>query len=297
MRTIVLNSTNLVNDGQNNKLVYSFPGSVLFKDTYVALSQVSMYYSWYNISAELQNNILQYTFRSGAVTTTYTITIPDGLYEVETLNELLQFTFIANGQYLVDSTGNNVYYAEIVINPSRYAVQINTFLIPLALPAGFTNPAGYVFPTVVCNPQIITPFAINQLLGFAVNFTTDANTANAFVPPANQNLISKDAVTGTLSYLSSTAPNVQPNSSILVSVSNIDNRYANPSSILYSVVPSVAFGELINEKPPQYAFNKLIDGTYNQLRMTFLGSNLLPIKINDPNMTIILVFKDKNEFH
>lgn len=297
MRTIVLNSTNLVNDGQNNKLVYSFPGSVTFKDTYIALSQVSMYYSWYNISAELQNNILQYTFRSGAVTTTYTITIPDGLYEVETLNELLQFTFIANGQYLVDSVGDNVYYAEIVINPSRYAVQINTFLIPLALPAGFTNPAGYVFPSVVCNPQIITPFAINQFLGFTANFTTDANTANAFVPPPNQNLISKDAVTGTLSYLSSTAPNVQPNSSILVSVSNIDNRYANPSSILYSVVPSVAFGELISEKPPQYAFNKLIDGTYNNLRMTFLGSNLLPIKINDPNMTIILVFKDKNEIH
>jgi len=295
MRTIVLNTSNLVNDGQNNKLVYSFPGSVVFKDSYVALSQINMYYSWYNISTLLQNNILQYSWVVGALTSIITIIIPDGLYEVETLNELLQFVMITNGHYLIDSAGMNVYYAELLVNPSRYAVQINTFLFPTALPAGFTAPATFPgFPLLTFNPQIITPFAVNELLGFAVGFTTDANTSNLFVPPPNQDLISKLA-NGTLSYLSSVAPNVQPNSSILVAVSNIDNQYANPSSILYSVVPSVGFGQLISEKPPQYAFNKLIDGTYNQIRMTFLGTNLQPIKINDPNMTIILVFKDKNE--
>jgi hypothetical protein len=202
---------------------------------------------------------------------------------------------IANGHYLVNSTGQNVYYAEMLINPSRYAVQINTYLFPTSLPAGFTLPANFPgFPTATFNPQIITPFAINQILGYTAGFTTNANTGNAYVPPSGQDLISKLA-NGTLSYLSTTAPNIQPNSSILVSVSNIDNQYATPSSVLYSVVPSVAFGELISEKPPQYAFNKLIDGTYNSIRMTFLGTDLQPIKINDPNMTIILVFKDKNE--
>jgi len=295
MRTIVLNSSNLVADGQNNKLVYPFPGSVIFKDSYVALSQINMYYSWYNISVALQNNSLQYTWKVAGTTSTITITIPDGLYEVATLNELLQFTMISNGHYLVNSSGQNVYYAEMLVNPARYAVQINTYLFPTSLPAGFTAPANFPgFPSTTFNPQIITPFAINEILGYAVNFTTDANTNNAFVPPANQDLISKLA-NGTISYLSTTAPNIQPNSSILVSVSNIDNAYATPSSVLYSVVPSVAFGELISEKPPQYAFNKLIDGTYNQIRMTFLGTDLQPIKINDPNMTIILVFKDKNE--
>jgi hypothetical protein len=52
---------------------------------------------------------------------------------------------------------------------------------------------------------------------------------------------------------------------------------------------------LINEKPPQYAWNKLINGTYNQLRLTFLGTDLNPIKINDPSITILLVLKDKGE--
>jgi hypothetical protein len=295
MRTIVLNSSNILPDGQNNKLVYGFPGSVVFKDTYVALSQINMYYSWYNISTSLLNNVLQYTWVVGATTSTITITIPNGLYEVSTLNELLQFTMISNGHYLINSTGQNVYYAEMLLNPSRYAVQINTFLFPISLPAGFTTPGNFPgFPTQSFNPQIITPFAINQILGFPVGFTTDANTNNSYVPPSGQDLIVKLA-NGTLSYISTTAPNVQPNSSILVSVSNIDNQYATPSSILYSIVPTVGFGELISEKPPQYAFNKLIDGTYNTIRMTFLGTDLQPIKINDPNMTIILVFKDKNE--
>ena len=57
MRTIVLNRSNLVPDGQNNKMIYNFPGSVEFKDSYVALSQVSMYYSWFNISERYNNNI------------------------------------------------------------------------------------------------------------------------------------------------------------------------------------------------------------------------------------------------
>jgi hypothetical protein len=295
MRTIVLNRGNLVGDGQNNKMIYQFPGSVLFKDTYIAVSQISMYYSWYNISAQLQNNILQYTWRVGATTSTFTITIPDGLYEVAVLNELLQFAFIQNGHYLVNASGQNVYYMEMLVNPSRYAVQLNTFLVPLALPAGWTEPASWTgYSTETFNPQFILPAQANQLLGFPVNFTTDANTSNGYTPPSGQDYISKLA-NGTLSYISTTAPDIQPNSSILVSVSNIDNQYSQPSSILYSIVPAVAIGELISEKPPQFAWNKLIDGTYNQLRLTFLGTDLNPIKINDPSITILLVLKDKGE--
>jgi hypothetical protein len=42
-------------------------------------------------------------------------------------------------------------------------------------------------------------------------------------------------------------------------------------------------------------WNKLIDGTYNELRLTFLGPNLTPLIINDPNMTILLTIRDKDE--
>lgn len=295
MRTIVLNRSNLVQDGENNKMIYQFPGSVEFRDSYVALSQVSMYYSWFNISATYNNNIIKYNWVVGATTTEYTITIPDGLYEVSRLNELLQFALIQNGHYLINATGENVYYLELIVNPSRYAVQINTFLVPIALPAGFTEPASWVgYATQTFNPQLILPAKVNQILGYIVNFTTNANTANAYTPPVGDAYVSKLA-NGTISYISTSAPDIQPNSSILVSLSGIDNKYANPTSVIYSIVPSVAIGALINEKPPQFAWNKLLPGIYNQFRLTILGTNLQPIKINDPAMTILLVIKDKGE--
>ena len=100
---------------------------------------------------------------------------------------------------------------------------------------------------------------------------------------------------GTLSYVSTQAPNVQPNSSLLFSLSNIDNAYATPSSILYTLVPTVAIGELIVEKPSAFIWTRLIPGFYTELRLTILGTDLSPIKINDGAMTIVLVIKDAGE--
>ena len=54
-------------------------------------------------------------------------------------------------------------------------------------------------------------------------------------------------------------------------------------------------GAIIQERPPQLAWNRLIDGTYNQLLLTFLGENLSPIVIQDPTMTILLVIRDKDD--
>jgi hypothetical protein len=44
--------------------------------------------------------ILSYVWTDG---TTNTIVLEDGLYEINTINERLQFAFIANGHYLVDN--------------------------------------------------------------------------------------------------------------------------------------------------------------------------------------------------
>tara|TARA_R110000744_G_scaffold151457_1_gene264910 strand:+ start:932 stop:1813 length:882 start_codon:yes stop_codon:yes gene_type:complete len=290
MRTIVINSTNLVPDGENNKFVYKFPNSVLFKDDYVSLSSISIYYSWFNITSAFQNNIIQYVWDG----VTFTITIPDGIYEVVALNALLQYTFIQNGHYLVDATGSNVYYAQLLVNPSRYAVQINTYLFPIALPGGWSNPAAIVFPAATFNPSLILPSNINEILGYVVNFTTNPNIGNAYTPPVGDQFESKLA-NGTLSYISTTAPNIQPNSSLLVALSNVDNAYAQPSSLIYTIVPSVGVGEIINERVPNFIWNKLIEGTYNELRLTILGTDLSPLKIRDPQITIVLVIRNKSE--
>ena len=294
MRTLILNTTNIIPDGQNNKFVYRFPNSVQFKDNYIAFAQATMYYSWFNITSTYRNNVFSYNWINGAgVATTYTIIVPDGLYEIATLNQLLQYNMIQNGHYLVNGSGENVYYAEFIVNPSRYAVQINTFLFPTALPAGWTNPAGVAFPPQSFNPIITLPATINEIFGYVAGFATNQNLNNAYIPPTSQ-YVSKLA-NGTLSYISTKAPNVQPNSSLLFSISNIDNAYAQPTSIIYTLVPNVAVGEIINEKPSNFIWNKLIPGTYNEVRMTILGTDLQPITINDPAITIVLVIKDATE--
>ena len=296
MRTIVMNTNNIVPDGQNNKLVYKFPNSVQFKGNSIAVSSVSMYYSWFNIASIYTNNTftINWVLPTG-VNTLYTVTIPDGLYEISELNSFLQYFFIQSGMYFIDSTGKNVYYAEFILNPTRYAVQINTYQFPTALPVGYTVPANFIgYPPVsTFNPVVTIPAKLNEVFGYVAGFATNINTANAYVPPVSP-FVSKNGA-GTLSYLSTTSPNVQPNSCIYFSISNINNQYAQPSSIIYALVPQGAVGTLITERPPNFAWNQLIDGTYNELRLTFLGADLQPIKLNDPSMTILLIIKDASE--
>jgi hypothetical protein len=308
MRTIVLNQSNLVQDGKNNTLIYRFPNSVTFSNSEIAIAQISMYYSWFNLTSSLRNNTFTFNWVNANNTnnyTTYTIRIPDGLYEVRDINAFLQFVCInapalstsiisptpPSPFYLVDAAGDNVYFAEWIVNPTAYAIQLNTFSTPAfgALPAGWTNPGGTFLGTQTFNPVITTPAAFNEVVGFATTFASAQNQNNASPNPGTATAYK---IGSTFSYLSTITPQVQPNANLLVAISNIDNIYASPSSIIYSLSPSVAIGELIVERPPQFNFNKLLPGTYNELRLQFLGTDLQPVTIKDPNMTILLAIKD-----
>jgi hypothetical protein len=298
MFVIVLNQANLVPDGYNNKLVYRFPNSVSLKDKYIAVSNVSMFYSWFNITSTYQNNTFTYTWTAGGTTTTYNIIIPDGLYEIAAINHFCQFTMIQNGTYWIDASGDYVYPFEILLNPQRYAIQINTYLVPTSTPALATTPANFPgWPTVPQNPVITIPSKFNIIVGYTAGFATNANLNNTYTPPtptAASNYAAKDAV-GTLSYLSNTSPQVQPFNNVLFSISNINNPYSQPSSIIFSLNPNVGVGEQIFVTPPNFMWNKLIDGTYNELRLSFLSNDLQPLIIKDPNMTILLTIRDRDE--
>lgn len=298
MFVIVLNQTNIVPDGQNNKLVYRFPNSVLLKDKFIAVSNISMYYSWFNITVSSNNNTLSYSWTVGGVSTTIQVVIPDGLYDIVDINAYLQWTMIQNGHYLINASGSYVYYAELLVNPARYAIQLNTFQVPTSLPVGWSQPSNFAgYPTQTFNPIVTFPAYFNEIVGYPVGFTSNNNINNAYVPPtatASNNYVAKDGA-GTLSYLSNTSPQVQPNNNVLFSISNINNPYSQPSSIIYSLNPNVAVGEQIYETPPNFMWNKMIDGTYNEIRLTFLNNKLEPLVIKDPNMTILLTIRDREE--
>jgi len=164
-------------------------------------------------------------------------------------------------------------------------------------------------PTGKWNPIVTFPAFFSDIVGYSAGFASNPNNNNTYAPPVpsnkSQNYVTKVSnggnsgsptpPIGTLSYLSDLSPQVQPNNSVLFSLSNINNPYSQPSSIIYSIAPSVLVGEIIQDRPPNFMWNKLIDGTYNQLTLSILGTNLQPLIINDPNMTILLSIRDKDE--
>jgi hypothetical protein len=142
METIFFNNSHIVNKS-NNRLVFRFSSSTTFKNARVALKSVTMYYSWFNISAAYNNNRFQYTWfdNTGELNTTVTVTIPDGSYSIETLNE----------------------YFQINCYPMPTSVQ-NASTYQYVKPVGAT----WAYPPVATTPQIIinSTNEFKTLLGF-----------------------------------------------------------------------------------------------------------------------------------
>lgn len=286
---IVLNSTNITNLGNgNNTLVYNFPNSVDFPNHSIALQNLVTYYAWENINANfLINNTFTYGWTVGGVTTTYNVVIPNGLWEISTIDLYLQYLFIQRGQYLINATGDYVFYVRLVVNPQRYGVNIDTYPVPTSLPAGYSEPvavpasgaaAWLGYPTTTYNPSvtILPTNFFYKIVGYVPGFTTSANTG----------------VGTNLSHLSSTPPQVQPNPNMLVSVTNINNRYAGNGSTIYVATPNVGFGEVFTSTPSEYAYQKLLAGTYNSITVRLLGQDGSPLQVLDSNMTISLVIRN-----
>ena len=87
-------------------------------------------------------------------------------------------------------------------------------------------------------------------------------------------------------YSSSTAPIINPDSNIVVSVNGmINNPYSSPNSIIYSFGVSSGIGQQILEKPSQITMNSITAGSYSNLDVRLLNADtLLPIEIKDPEV-------------
>lgn len=281
VNTIVLKSSNITDTTKNSTFQYDFPNSIVMKDMELALISASMYYTWFNISDELGNRKFSYQYVVGTTTFTREIELDEGLYEITDINKALQFKFIEEGFYLQNADGDNVYFAEFVINPVRNSVDINTYAVPTSI-GSYTEPSNWVgYPTTTYNPNIILPTNFNKIVGYDADTETGLNTGGGT----------------TLTFNSDFSPNVNPNSSVLVEVSIVDNPYGVPANIIYAIVPTVGVGSLINVSPPEYAFVPIKDGVYNNLRLRLLNKDtLLPLTIADGEITIILGIKERYKY-
>jgi hypothetical protein len=276
--TLVLNSTNATNN--KNVFQYNFiNGSfVVSDDSEMCISGITIPYSWYNIQQQYYNNTtFQYTWTKAAITTTYTVVLPNGYYSVNSLNDYLQGEFINQGLYLVDANGNNVYYMSLLYNVSTYSVQLLCFAVPTSLPAGYTNPAALVFPTVASTPQLVILSTNN--FGSIIGFTAGS------YPPVIQST--------NYSTVSNTLPNGSPVNSIIVRCNLVSNNVISPSDILDSFQIDTPFGSNLNYSPNFEKWIKIKSGRYANFTITFQDQNFNNIPILDTNCLITLLIKTK----
>jgi hypothetical protein len=294
VRTLVLNSENIVSGTNNSVLQYNFPNSVYLKDEYIAVQQISLYNSVFNISSALNNNVFSYTWIDGL---TYQVVMTaSGIHlSLAQLNSYFQSVMIANKHYYTLG-GQNVYLMEILVNQSSYAFQINCFATSVAIATAnsWVIPVGatWVNPTISIVPMVNIPNTnIQSLIGF--NAGSYPSTVIAGIPPAQTQT---PIISSPYSVLSQNAPQIEPQTTYLGLCSLVSNELVIPNETIVSITPvGVQFGGLFNIQFSGLAFNQVDNGTYNSFTFSFVDDLGQRIQFQDPNILIILIMRNKNE--
>jgi hypothetical protein len=293
-RTLILNSSNIVAGSGNTIFQYKFPlGGFQAKDELIAVQQISLYQSVFNITAANNNNTFSYIWVDGQ---TYTIVIPDGYYQLVEINAILQSYMVSNLQYLTSTSGSYVYLLEIVVNQSRYAYQINSFLIDSDIIATneWTPASTDWVPTTnaICPIFVVPDTNFQQLIGFTAGRYPNAVITGA--TPATY--LQTPTYTTTQSFLSQTAPQIIPSPSYLCLCNLVNNRLSIPSQLIYSLTPTgVTFGSLYTVQVAELVYNKIEDGQYTDLIFRFVDSLGNSLVFQDPNTLILMIIKSKSE--
>ena len=297
MKTLILNGNDVVEGSSNSKFIYNFPqGGYTFVDgDVIAIQEIAMYFSAFNITTAYNNKSFSYIWVDG---TTFAVNIPDSFLQIDDINAFLQSVMYANGHYLIDANGNYVYLLELVVNQAQYAVQLNSYVISVALATSnvwvLPPTPTWVLPTNLILPYLVIPSTNN--FGKLIGFTAGQYPAGTItgVPPAQ---VQTPAFTSAQSTLSTVAPQITPYSSFLVFCSLVNNKAVIPSQLVFSFTPTNAtFGALqVYSANAELGWNKITAGQYNSFVIEFRDQLGQAIQFQDPNTLITLYTKNESE--
>lgn len=277
--SIILTSNDLTPDGRfdpattpgpYNRLRLNLRGLNLTGKK-LGLKKCNLFYSWSNI---LANTSIAVQWKVAGVYQQFIWILPamSNYESISILNSSLQSFMINNGLYLINSAGSNVYYIELLSNPTTYSVNLNLFAVPTSLPSGWSGPSNFAgYPAVSATPKIT--FASNSeicnLLGF---------TAAVY-----------DGVSTSISYSSAYTPQLSPVSSIFISCNIIKNDVSlNSSTVIEAFTTSdTAYGSMIEVKPSQVSYYEIESNT-GLLEISFSDQNGNQLQIQDPSITVHL---------
>lgn len=272
MRNIIINQSNIVSGSNNTQFLYKFPVTQKFEDIQIALANLNFNQSIFNVTVDNNNNKFEYVWYDAVGSTTITVTMPNGIYQLEDINAFLQFTMVQNNHYLINDVGDYVYYISLTKNLVYYKYEISCDPIPTALPFGWSAPVGFTYPVVATTPQVIIPSTkIQSLLGFP---------AGTYPTPVQAT---------TYNELSPNVPQIFPVSSLLIACSLVNNDLQYPNQVFYSFINDQPAGTPVSIIPSEYAFINLNDGYYHSLSIQILDQFFQPISITDPDILMNLL--------
>lgn len=199
------------------------------------------------------------------------------------MNTYIQNQLIAAGAYLIDGSGNNVFYMKISANSVYYACQIDFAVVPTALPTGYPRPTtglysggGTGLPSSAATMRITVANNFSSVIGY---------TAGTY-PAAPASTVQ--------SFLSNIVPSINPISSYIVRCSMINNKLSLPSDVLSSfTTQGTTSGQIIDISFPEFAWLDLTPGTYSSFTVVITDQLDRPVQFIDNQTLMQLLVREK----
>jgi len=189
--TIKQNEYNYIRKGSSA----SIPGPGLSASNIYSPSGLSHCYQP-QISTENNNNIFKYIWADGQ---TYTVTIPDGSYNVESLNTIFKTIQIQNKTYFLDYESNKIFLMSIGYNTNTNSVILYAGVISKDSCSMYTAPSGATWSISNSFPET-DPTPTNEgVLGatyFQIMLNTKFSNLIGFVPGIYFNTINTSSFIG-----------------------------------------------------------------------------------------------------
>jgi hypothetical protein len=227
----------------------------------LALENLVLPFSWYNISAAFNNQKFSYRWSDGVE---YPVTLDEGSYQVTDINGYLQNLMRFRGHYLRDADGLEVFYIKLQVSDTYYKILVTLTQLPSSLPAGWTNPSNLASNLSGLTPTLIIPVGgMSKLLGYA---------------PAEYGTVTPL----TKQFLSTTTPAVDVITAISVNCSWVNALWSSTPSRLGSFTTADAtFGTPKTYTPPVLSYVSVTPNQYSTLVLTFVDQTGRALVLND----------------
>ena len=244
----------------------------------VALSELSLYNSFFNISTEYNNTLLQMIWQG----TTYNIQLENNSFlSIEDINFVIQTWALNNGFYCEDTaTNQNVFFFDIQSNSSLYKCQLSSYLLQQNAEGTLVIKGNWSFDNSL--PRLIIPDG-SQLTKFF-------GLASGTYPSL--------ATTQSTVILSSSAPDINQVSSILfgtnICFSQNGIQEDSTANVIYSRAIDVAFGApLVSSINSDSHFLSCQTGIFNYLSITLMDQDFRILEPHDLQCIISIIIRKK----